>query len=273
MWPAVVGVIVVLLALTGVVLANGFTPPSTGAAGTAHRASHHAARARTAAQRGRSAPGRANVVQARPAGLRTSCRAVAHVGDSTTVDLISPAVLPEASQRLAARYAAVGVTSLHINASGGRSIVEELPGQVNGYDAAQAYWNEGFRGCWVFALGTNDAANIAAGSHVGLMARIQRMMSVAHGEPVLWVNTRTQLSAGPWAESNEQAWDNALVQALAEYPNMRIFNWASVAQPDWFLSDGIHYNSAGCAARSAAIAGALARAFPLHGQSQSQIVS
>ena len=187
---------------------------------------------------------------------------MAHIGDSTTVDLISPAVLPDPAQRLAARYAAVGVTSLHVDASGGRSIVEELPGQVNGYNAARAYWNEGFRGCWVFALGTNDAANVAAGSRVGLTARIERMMSVAHGEPVLWVNTRTQLTTGPWAESNEQAWDDALVRALAQYPNMRIFNWAAVAQPDWFLSDGIHYNSAGCAARAAAIADALARAFP-----------
>ncbi len=280
MWPAVVGVIVVLLALTGVVLASGFSPPSTGTASTIHRASVHAAGASTAgastaAHRGRSARsthGRTDEVAASPAGPRTSCRAVAHIGDSTTVDLISPAMLPDSAQRLAARYAAVGVTSLHVDASGGRSIVEELPGQVNGYDAARAYWNEGFRGCWVFALGTNDAANIAAGSPVGLMARIERMMSVAHGEPVLWVNTRTQLAAGSWAEANERAWDSALVRALAVYPNMRIFNWAAVAQPDWFLSDGIHYNPAGCAARAAAIAGALARAFPLHGSSQGPIV-
>ena len=88
------------------------------------------------------------------------------------------------------------------------------------------------------------------------------MMSVAHGEPVLWVNTRTQLTAGPWAESNEQAWDDALVRALAKYPNMRIFNWAAVAQPDWFLSDGIHYNSAGCATGPPPSPHALARAFP-----------
>ncbi len=281
-WPAVVGVIVVLLALTGVVLASGFSPPSSGAASPARSRGAHAARHSAVwpsgrsthgrSTHGRSTHGRTDVVAASPAGLRTSCRAVAHIGDSTTVDLISPAVLPDSAQRLAARYAAVGVTSLHIDASGGRSIVEELPGQVNGYDAARAYWNAGFRGCWVFALGTNDAANIAAGSHVGLMARIQRMMSVAHGEPVLWVNTRTELSAGPWAEANEQAWDSALVRALARYPNMRIFNWAAAAQPDWFLSDGIHYNSAGCAARAAAIAGALARAFPSHGSSQGPIV-
>jgi hypothetical protein len=254
----VVGVIVVLLALTGVVLASGFSAPSTGATSPAR---DHPAR--TARHQGPRAAG--------PAG--PLCRSVVHVGDSTTVDLISPAMLPDSAQRLAARYAAVGVTSLHVNASGGRSIVEELPGQVNGYDAARAYWNEGFRGCWVFALGTNDAANVAAGSRVGLTARIERMMSVAHGEPVLWVNTHTQLSTGPWAESNEQAWDSALVRALAQYPNMRIFNWAAVARPDWFLSDGIHYNSAGCAARAAAIADALARAFPVSGSSQGPIVS
>jgi hypothetical protein len=269
-------VIVVLLALTGVVVASGFSPPSTGASGPArgqaraHAAQHKARAGRTG--RAGAPDGRADVVKASPAGPRTSCRSVAHIGDSTTVDLISPAVLPSPAQRLAARYAAVGVTSLHVNASGGRSIVEELPGQVNGYDAAQAYWNEGFRGCWVFALGTNDAANVAAGSHVGLMARIERMMSVAHGEPVLWVNTRTELTSGAWAESNEQAWDNALVKALAMYPNMRIFDWAAVAQPSWFLPDGIHYNSVGCAARAQAIADALARAFPRYGRSRGAIV-
>jgi lysophospholipase L1-like esterase len=56
------------------------------------------------------------------------------------------------------------------------------------------------------------------------------------------------------------------------YPNMRIFDWAAVAQPSWFLTDGIHYTSAGCAARAQAIADALAQAFPLYGHSRSPIV-
>jgi lysophospholipase L1-like esterase len=105
-----------------------------------------------------------------------------------------------------------------------------------------------------------------------MMARIQEMMSAAHGEPVMWVNTVTQLSSGPYAEANEQLWDNTLVRALAMYPNMRIFDWAAVAQPGWFLTDGIHYNSAGCAARAQAVADALAQAFPLYGHSRSPIV-
>jgi len=204
--------------------------------------------------------------------LRTSCRSVAHVGDSTSVDLISPGYIPNANLRLGARYAAVGVRHVKIDASGGRSIVEELPGQINGYKVASAWWDKGYRGCWVFALGTNDTANVAAGSSVGMMARIDQMMAVAHGEPVLWVNTRTLLSSGPWANANEQKWDQTLVRALAKYPNMRIFDWSAVARPSWFLSDGIHYNSAGCAIRAKAIADALARAFPRNGPSAAKIV-
>ncbi len=203
---------------------------------------------------------------------RTSCRSVAHIGDSTSVDLISPSFLPDPAQRLPARYAAVGVRRLLIDASGGRSVVEALPGQVNGYGVARAWAAAGFRGCWVFALGTNDSADVAAGSRVGLAARIARMMSVARGQPVLWVNVRTQVTSGPWAEANERAWNRALVQALARYPNMKIFNWAAVARPAWFLPDGIHYDSAGCAARALAIADALARAFPGNGRSRARVV-
>jgi len=205
--------------------------------------------------------------------LRTSCRYVAHIGDSTSVDLTAAGGdITKPGEQLPARYANVGVKHLLLDASGGRSIVEEMPGQVNGYDVALNWWNQGYRGCWVFALGTNDTANVSAGSNVGMMARIQEMMSVAHGEPVMWVNTVTQLDAGAWSEANEQAWDNTLVSALATYPNMRIFNWASVAKPSWFLPDGIHYNPVGCAARARAIADALARAFPRYGHSHGQIV-
>jgi hypothetical protein len=204
--------------------------------------------------------------------LRTSCRSVAHIGDSTSVDLISPSFLPDPAQRLQARYAAVGVQHLKLDASGGRSIVETLPGQVNGYNVARAWRDQGFRGCWVFALGTNDAANIAAGSTIDPLARISEMMSVAHGEPVMWVNVRTMLTSGSWSNANEQAWDKALLIASHRYPNLRIFDWSAIAQPSWFLPDGVHYNSLGCQLRAAAIADALARAFPLNGHSKGQVV-
>jgi hypothetical protein len=131
---------------------------------------------------------------------------------------------------------------------------------------------EGFGGCWVLALGTNDTADVAVGSEVGLMTRIQRMMSAAHGEPVMWVNVVSLLVSGPYAEANMVKWDKTLLQACSRYPNMRVFNWASVAKRKWFISDGIHYTSAGYAARSRLIANALAEAFPQTGRSNGCVV-
>jgi hypothetical protein len=297
-WAAVAGGAVVLT-LVGVVVAGIAPGPRAGAAAFGLRSPGHArtvsGRPGTASRRAsrpsgpadrpavpasaaRTGESSATRPQTRTAargagsGLRTSCRRAAHIGDSTSVDLISSANLPDPADRLPARYADVGVRHLLMDASGGRSIVEALPRQVNGYNVAQAWWNQGYRGCWVFALGTNDTANVSVGSAVGLMSRIDEMMSVAHGEPVLWVNTVTELSRGPWSEANEELWDAALVSALARYPNMRILNWAAAAQTGWFLPDGIHYNPAGCAARAEAIAQGLARAFPASGRSQGQIV-
>jgi hypothetical protein len=198
---------------------------------------------------------------ARPAD-RTSCASVGHIGDSTSVGMVSAVSLPNPAQRLAAQYRDVGVRHVWINASGGRSVVEQLPGQLNGYRVASSWYQEGFRGCWVFALGTNDAANVSVGSPVGFAARIREMMSAAHGEPVMWVNVQTDLSSGPWSEANMRLWNNALVAACRAYPNMRIFNWAAIVQPGWHLEDGIHYTSAGYAIRAHAIAHALAKAFP-----------
>ncbi|HEY5359875.1 MAG TPA: acyltransferase family protein [Streptosporangiaceae bacterium] len=204
--------------------------------------------------------------------LRTSCRAVAHIGDSTSDGLVSAAYLPNPADRIPARYEDVGVQSVRTDIQGARSVVEVLPGEVNGYDAARALVREGFQGCWVIALGTDDTADVAAGSLVSLMTRIQRMMSAAHGEPVMWVNVKSLLVSGPYAESSMLRWNRALVQACARYPNMRIYDWASVVKARWFISDGIHYTSAGYAARAKMIADALARAFPQSGNSSGCVV-
>lgn len=228
--------------------------------------------ARTAGKPARPAPKQTRKATPPANGpLRTSCQSAAHIGDSTSVDLVSTAYLPP-SALLQTRYANVGVKHLNLDASGGRSMVEALPGQVNGYNVARAWAAQGFRGCWVLALGTNDAANVAVGSSVSLMARIDKMMAVAHGQPVMWVNTRTLLGYGPYANANEQVWNQTLIQALKKYPNMRIFDWNSVSVPGWFLSDGIHYNTFGAGERALAIANALAKAFPLNGHSKGQII-
>ena len=191
---------------------------------------------------------------------------MAHIGDSTSEGLISPEYLPNPALRITAQYADVGVRTVRTDISGARSVVEVLPGQVNGYDAARASYGSGFRGCWVIALGTNDTADVAVGSNVGLKTRIARMMAASHGEPVLWVNLRSLLATGPYSEANMLTWDNALLQMCPKYPNMRVYNWAAVARPKWYISDGIHFTSAGYAVRARLIARALAEAFPAAGQ-------
>jgi hypothetical protein len=47
---------------------------------------------------------------------------------------------------------------------------------------------------------------------------------------------------------------------------MRIYDWASVVQSSWFISDGIHYSTPGSAHRASMIATALAEAFPAAGE-------
>ena len=63
-----------------------------------------------------------------------------------------------------------------------------------------------------------------------------------------------------------ERWDAALLQECPRYPNMRVFDWASVVRDGWFIADGIHYTSAGYAARARLIADALAKAFPASGR-------
>jgi peptidoglycan/LPS O-acetylase OafA/YrhL len=205
--------------------------------------------------------------------LRTSCTSVAHIGDSTSDGLVSRDYLPERRQRIPARYEDVGVQNVYTNITGARSVVEVLPGTTNAQQAAHSLIKQGFHGCWVLALGTNDTADVAVGSNVGLAARITLMMRATRGEPVMWINAISLLRSGPYSETNMQKWNTALMQACARYPNMRVFNWAALAQRRWFISDGIHYTSAGYEKRALYIADGLAMAFPAGGTSPSCLVS
>ncbi len=205
--------------------------------------------------------------------LRTSCTSVAHIGDSTSDGLVSPDYLPSRRQRIAARYEDVGVQNVYTNITGARSVVEVLPGTTNAYQAARSLIRQGFNGCWVLALGTNDTADVAVGSNVGLAARISDMMRVTQGEPVMWVNVVSLLRSGPYSETNMQKWDTALVQACARYPNMRVFNWAVLPHRSWFINDGIHYTSAGYEKRALYIADGLAAAFPAAGPNSGCLIS
>jgi peptidoglycan/LPS O-acetylase OafA/YrhL len=204
-----------------------------------------------------------------PGPPRTSCRAVVHIGDSTSEGLTSPDYLPDPRDRIGARYAQVGVTTFIPEISGARSIVETYEGLPNAYTVAQQLIREGYRGCWVLALGTNDTADVAVGSTYSLPYRIKEMMSLIGNQPVMWVNVKSLLDYGPYSEANMESWNRALLQACASYPNMRVYDWAAAVKDGWFIPDGIHYTSAGYEARAYLIAQALAAAFPAQGPSPS----
>jgi len=183
-----------------------------------------------------------------------------------------PNYLPDPAQRLNAQLARVGATTQYIEISGARSTVETLSGQTNAYDVASQLVANGFRGCWVLALGTNDTANIYAGSTIDRMTRIERMMSVTGDQPVMWVNVTSLLTSGPYAESNMQLWNRTLVQSCARYTNLRVYDWATATKYGWFISDGTHYTSEGYAQRARLTADALVHAFPASGKSPGCVV-
>jgi peptidoglycan/LPS O-acetylase OafA/YrhL len=208
------------------------------------------------------APGAGYVAALPEPQPRTSCTSVVHIGDSTSDGLVLPAYQPNAALRIPARYKEVGIQNVHMEVVGGTSIVEEYDNQPNAFKVATRYRKGGYNGCWVIALGTNDTADVAAGSNVGMAQRIKRMMSVIGNQPVMWITVKSLLSSGDYSEQNMQQWNQALAAAQPHYPNMRIYNWASVAQVPWFINDKIHYTPPGYAARSELIADALAAAFP-----------
>jgi hypothetical protein len=94
------------------------------------------------------------------------------------------------------------------------------------------------------------------------------MMAVIGAElPVLWTTTKTLKDRGPYENAHMQSWSQALTEACARHPRMRVYDWASEVEDDWFSTDKIHYNSTGYRERAARIARALARAFPKDGDS------
>jgi hypothetical protein len=150
--------------------------------------------------------------------VKTSCRSVVHVGDSTSVGLASAAYLPEARYRMSAQYRDIGVRHVHLDISGARSIVETYHGEPNAFEATQRRIEARYDGCYVIAMGTNDTANQYVGGVVPLADRIDRVMDELHGQPAMWLTVRTRLSSGPWAEAEMQKWNAALMQACRRYP-------------------------------------------------------
>ncbi|MCF8611336.1 GDSL-type esterase/lipase family protein [Gordonia sp. HY285] len=193
---------------------------------------------------------------------RTSCTQVVQIGDSTSIGIDSASKVSAEGDRLTPQYQRVGVERVTLDAGGGRSIVEKVDGEPNAVDAIDSQLARGNRGCWVIAMGVNDAANIAVGSKVKADERIDRVMKKLDGQNVLWPTVMTSdPSNAAYAPKNMTAFNDALKRAAARYPNLKIYDFAAESQPSWHTDDGIHFNATGTAQRNRLFATALATAF------------
>ena len=181
------------------------------------------------------------------------------------IGLVDPAYLPDPSRRLPAQLRHHGVRDVRADILGARSIVERWHDQANAQEGVEAQRARGYHGCWTIAMGTNDAANQAVGGRYPYAERIDLLMKAIGDQPVLWLTVKSLLGSGPYADAHMRAFDDALLAACDRYPNLRIYDWRSEVRDGWFIPDGIHFTSAGYAARAQRIGNALARAFPAGG--------
>ena len=204
-----------------------------------------------------------------PASLQTSCTGVTHIGDSTSLGLVDTAALPNAADRIDAQYKDFGAKTVFTDILGARSSVERWNNQPNAEDGLKTRQAAGFHGCWVFAMGLNEAANQAVGGNTPLDKRIDLLMQHVGDEPVMWLTVKTLLTKTAYAENQMQKFNDALVAACQRYPNVRVYDWASEVQDNWFAKDKTHYTSTGWKERGHRTAEALAIAFPKSGASTS----
>lgn len=192
----------------------------------------------------------------RHASHDAQCRSIAHVGDSLTW---------AATAQFAEQYARRGWTDVRIDARGGRGIATFMYIDVTGIEAVRRIKASGFDGCWVMALGTNDTANTdywvqaPDEQHAWRVNLIRSMMIELDGAPVVWVNTHLSEPDIDYSAADAKAWNAALREVAFAYPNMKVFDWDSVAKdhPEWTVDDHVHDTPLGSAERARIVARAV----------------
>lgn len=179
-----------------------------------------------------------------PSAKASSCTALIHIGDSTTISL---------GKSLIRDYTANGFTNVTVSAGNGRSIPRHTSTDTMSGLEAVRYWKVRTPAgrCWVIALGTNDAASP---SRPDKSERIDILSAEIGKDRALWVNVAMDSRTRPnYNGLNAFAWNTLLIEK-----GLTVFNWAQATQPGWFNKDGIHYNNEGNRWRSAWIAYAAA---------------
>ncbi|WP_374284796.1 acyltransferase family protein [Lactococcus sp.] len=122
-------------------------------------------------------------------------------------------------------------------AATGATYLESQKNNLKNYDAI------------LVGLGTNGTLTYGGTNY------IDKMMSLAGGKPVYWINV--QAPNKPWVSPNNQQ----LAEAAKKYSNLTIIDWnkASNNQKSWFYSDLIHPQNEGAIHYTSLVAKAMAK--------------
>jgi hypothetical protein len=118
---------------------------------------------------------------------------------------------------------------------------------------------------YVVDLGVNDTASRGTPTsrgYAGYPAKIDWMMHLFRGKPVLWTNLPCAIE--PPARAVGCAIVNAsLAAATRRWPNLRLVDWAAVANrhPGYMAAGDIHYMTAGDLAWATTVASAIDKTF------------
>ncbi|HWL42215.1 MAG TPA: GDSL-type esterase/lipase family protein [Ilumatobacter sp.] len=155
---------------------------------------------------------------------------VAVIGDSLTV---------AAQDELAAALAALGVTTVTLDAVEGRRINHVVAGNASGVTVAAGLAATRQPDVWVVALGTNDVPGFGRDSY---RADIEALLAeLPVGAPVIWVDV--------WIKSRideTRAANTVLREAAAGRPGTVVIDWFQFGDdPGLIVSDGIHLTDIG----------------------------
>ncbi|AGP31802.1 acyltransferase family protein [Corynebacterium terpenotabidum] len=200
-----------------------------------------------------------------------ACTKVIHVGDSTSLGIFNPEMLPDPSDIGENQYLAHGAPEVETSVFGGRNTTEgfeDYPSAVDSVAELLTY-DQPEGTCWVIGTGVNDAANIAAGATYDEETRIRMMLDQLKGERVMWSTAWIRNDSGYYTNANNAKFNEVLKRVTKDYPNAVVWDWAAEVQNhmDWFMEgeDNVHYSAEGNAARGRLFAAALANAFPKGG--------
>lgn len=188
-----------------------------------------------------------------------TCTTLGLVGDSTSVEFSDQnltTVTPGHTGWPIDALADIGVRRIEQDLLPGRSFHEGAAG-TNGIRAIEKITDRLGRqpDCWLFIMGTNDAANITVGSATDAVARADAVMAATGSTPVVWASplvgshpTTTGYDPVP-----TDRFSRALNTYAAEHPRMHVVRMKPAFLTalgthglpddldDVFISDHIHY--------------------------------